>query len=93
MLYVWALRILLVLVLEGKSWADLLHCGVKQSIPQTRLRFQKEMIGLEMSSEGEEMESEGDEVGGEKGKGKGGGSGKGVPKSGGRGKRKGILKG
>ena len=69
----------------------MLYCGVKQSIPQTRLRFQKKMIGLEMSSEGEEMESEGDEVDGEKGK--GGGSGKAVPKGGGRGKRKGILKG
>ena len=63
----------------------MLHCGVKQSIPQTRLRFQKEMIGLELSSEGEEMESEGDEVDGEKGKG--------VRKGGGGGKRKGILKG
>lgn len=63
--------------------------ALKQSIPQTRLRFQKEMIGLEPSSEGEQMESEADEVvegGMAKGEDKAGGSASGK----GKGKRKGT---
>jgi hypothetical protein len=58
-------------------------------MPQTRLRFQKEMIGLEPSREGEAMESEADEVveeGMAKGKDKAGGSASGKGKV----KRKGM---
>lgn len=50
-----ALRILL---LRGKSWWADLRCGEKQSLPQTRLRFQKEMIGLDGRSGSEEWEDE-----------------------------------
>ena len=54
---------------------------VGQSIPQTRLRFLKQMIGMEEDSEGEEEGIEGGVEGGDGGGGGGGGkSGKGKEK-------------
>lgn len=41
---------------HGWSWADV--WDQKQSIPQTRLRFQKEMIGLEAWSKSVEWDDE-----------------------------------
>ncbi len=51
----------------GLDWADGFNFVIVQSIPQTRLRFMKEMIGVEEEESGEEGEA--GEGGGDRGRG------------------------